>query len=80
LDVGRDIGEPIEFQSVLERILQEFQRPIDLNDGAAVTLGISIGVTTYPADNSSASELVEHADWAIYQTKKSVKNRIFIRS
>lgn len=75
-----DIGEPIEFQSVLERILLEFQRPIDLNDGAAVIVGISIGVTTYPADTSSASELVEHADWAMYQAKKASTNKIFIRS
>lgn len=74
------IEDRVELDLILHRIQSEFERPIELNPGATVIVGISIGVTTYPTDQASPSELIEHADHAMYQAKKSGTNRIFIHS
>lgn len=74
------IEDQLELGLILDRIQSEFKRPIELNAGATVIVGISIGVTIYPTDQASPSELIEHADYAMYQAKKSGANRIFIRS
>lgn len=39
---------------------------------------ISVGVAEYPADASSKEELIEKADQALYQAKKSGKDRVCI--
>ena len=74
------IEDRVELDLILHRIQSEFGRPIELNPGAIVSVGISIGVTIYPTDYASPFELIEHADYAMYQAKKLGTNKIFIRS
>jgi len=62
-------------QEVLSRILSAIRQPIALNGHGTAHVSASIGVTLYPADNSMPSVLLEHADQAMYQAKRSGKNR-----
>jgi diguanylate cyclase (GGDEF)-like protein len=41
-----------------------------------VNLGASIGVTLFPSDSSEPDILLRHADYAMYQAKKSGRNQI----
>ncbi len=74
------IEDRVELDLILHRIQAEFERPIELSPGDTVIVGISIGVTIYPTDYASPFELIEHADYAMYQAKKLGTNKIFIRS
>ncbi len=61
-------------ESILERVLEAIRQPIHL--GSETTqVSSSIGIAIYPADDSSPSELIEHADQAMYQAKRAGKNR-----
>jgi diguanylate cyclase (GGDEF)-like protein len=44
------------------------------DDLAVVT--VSIGVATYPDDATSATELLDKADWAMYRAKRLGRNRV----
>ncbi len=56
--------------AIAVRIEREFGEPVFL-DGAAVTVGVSIGTARYPADGRTKSELLAHADIAMYAVKRS---------
>ncbi|HJW11774.1 MAG TPA: GGDEF domain-containing protein [Albitalea sp.] len=43
--------------------------------GRTVELGLSIGISLYPRDGSNASELIRHADEAMYLSKQQAGNR-----
>ncbi|MDO8673985.1 MAG: diguanylate cyclase [Dehalococcoidia bacterium] len=63
---------------VAERIRREvaghaFQGP----GQAPARLTVSIGVATYPRDAASQSELIDKADWAMYNAKRHGRNRIW---
>lgn len=42
--------------------------------GAAIPIGASIGIATYPDDTTSPFDLVSHADAAMYAAKKSTRS------
>jgi GGDEF domain-containing protein len=63
----------------LDRILSEVRKPILLPSGIAVNLTLSIGIAIYPDDPNSPSILLEHADQAMYEVKRSRKNGWLIR-
>ena len=52
-----------------EWVIQGASGPVTLHVSA------SMGVTTYPKDGASATELISHADQAMYQAKASGRNR-----
>ncbi|MES2586858.1 MAG: GGDEF domain-containing protein [Pseudomonadota bacterium] len=74
-----DIELNSEFEMVLDRILSEVKRPIELPNGDVVSVALSMGITIFPDDPSSPSILIEHADQAMYEIKRSRKGCWFIR-
>lgn len=55
-------------------IVANLREPI-LVDGANATIGASVGVAQFPEDAADRSELVKAADLAMYDAKKSGKNK-----
>jgi len=49
---------------------------IDLGNGVAVTLTVSIGVASCPGDAATVRELVARADQAMYRAKQAGRNRV----
>ncbi|MCP3979249.1 MAG: GGDEF domain-containing protein [bacterium] len=65
-------------RTVAERIRHAIEQqpfPGEGHDGER-TLTASLGIATYPADARDASELVRHADRAMYAAKSYGKNRV----
>lgn len=62
-------------EDVMKRVLSDILQPIVLGPEQGVAVSSSIGVTLYPADDSAPSKLLEHADQAMYQAKRTGKNR-----
>lgn len=59
--------------SLLERIMQVVQEPIDF-EGHKLEVTCSLGVTAYPQDGDSEDVLIERADAAMYIAKTSGRN------
>ncbi|MCD9006622.1 EAL domain-containing protein [Luteimonas sp. XNQY3] len=55
------------------RLVREVARPIQV-EGRRVFLGISIGITLFPDDATSAAMLLKNGDIAMYQAKLAGKN------
>lgn len=75
-----DIEIDAEFKIVLDRILSEVGKPIHLPNGANVAVTLSMGITVFPDDPSLPSILLEHADQAMYEVKRSRKGAWLIRA
>ncbi len=66
---------------VAQKVLQDLVRPFQLGHDMAY-ISASIGITLYPQDATSASELLRNADQAMYRSKDMGRNRFtyFTRS
>jgi len=69
MDFEHDIG------ILAKRFLSSISEPITVNN-LHIQLGVSIGISFYPKDGTSFSELLNHADVAMYQAKHSGKGKI----
>lgn len=65
---------------VLERVLNEIQRPMVL-ERQELCVTCSIGLSLYPSDGADSLTLIQHADAAMYSAKEGGKNnfRFFTR-
>ena len=54
---------------VAERVVEALRHPFAIQD-LALEVGISIGVALYPEHGTTASELLQHADVAMYAAKR----------
>lgn len=68
-----NIKEPENAAFVARRILKEIPKPYIL-DGHEITATTSVGISLYPTDGTDASELLKHADTAMYQAKNNGRN------
>ncbi len=57
------------------RLLQALTDTIPLPNGTSVQLGVSIGIALYPEHGINGSELLDRADSAMYEAKRTGKNR-----
>lgn len=57
-------------ERVAAKILRAFEAPIRIGDHDIV-IGMSVGITIYPMDNSQPVDLLHHADEAMYAVKKA---------
>ncbi|MGI2065977.1 putative bifunctional diguanylate cyclase/phosphodiesterase [Shewanella sp. MF08487] len=65
-----------EIQLFAEQILSLFDSPFEI-EGQKFFLGISIGIALYPTHSDQASQLISHADTAMYCAKKSQPHLVF---
>jgi diguanylate cyclase (GGDEF)-like protein/PAS domain S-box-containing protein len=70
-----DVDSEHGLDAVLKRLLAACTTPMHLN-GLCLQVSGSLGVTVYPQDDSDATDLMRHADQAMYDAKQSGKNRI----
>ncbi len=58
-----------------QRIISVLSRAVDI-DGSPVTLGASIGIAQYPADDTNFEQVVRCADMAMYAAKRAGANQL----
>ncbi|MBM4180099.1 MAG: EAL domain-containing protein [Betaproteobacteria bacterium] len=68
------IHEPRDAAMVARSLLEALAEPFTLSQGHEVYIGASIGISLYPEDGDSDSELIMHADVAMYQAKDQGRN------
>ena len=69
---------PAEALHVAEKIRSRIEaEPFRLPDGGTIPLTVSIGVAQFPEDTGDYAWLVELADQAMYEAKKSGRNAVF---
>ena len=61
---------------IAERIRKKVEEAVIEFEGKTFNVTLSGGIASYPADGKGARELVHAADVALYQAKKSGRNRI----
>ena len=65
-----NVGRREDAGGVAERVLALFRRPF-LVEGREIQLTVSAGIALFPEDGRDASELVKHADMAMFQAKEA---------
>ncbi|MBL8329293.1 MAG: EAL domain-containing protein [Rubrivivax sp.] len=68
-------GEPAEVQHLMDKVLATIGQPL-LIQGTSFLVTGSVGVARHPADSDDASELLKHADAAMYLAKERGKNMV----
>ncbi|MGI9509317.1 MAG: putative bifunctional diguanylate cyclase/phosphodiesterase [Geminicoccaceae bacterium] len=78
--IREDIGDAHETDLLAERIAAAFAEPADI-DGQRWYSTISLGISQSPRDGTEPSELLRHADFALYAAKAAGGNtwRFFSR-
>ena len=66
--VLEDLGSPAKAADVAQHLITAMQPPFRLGANQ-VFVGISIGISIFPAEGSDPDQLVQHADAALYQAK-----------
>lgn len=61
---------------VAQSILEILSEPFDVEDGKNAFLGASVGVSFYPNDGISATDLISHANAAVSQAKDNGRNGV----
>jgi len=69
-----DVKDPADVKRVAQKIIEAVSTPIDL-EGVEVHVGVSIGVSIYPADGSTVADIFRNSDTAMYRAKSLGKNR-----
>ena len=60
---------------VASEIIDALSETWRLSSSHEVRIGVSVGIALYPDHGSSAAELIQHADTALYQAKHEGRNR-----
>jgi diguanylate cyclase (GGDEF)-like protein len=63
--------------TVAERLITVIAQPIPLGETHA-SVTASVGISVFPFDGTSCDDLVSRADEAMYQAKKSGKNKFYM--
>ncbi len=66
-----DLAGPENAAAVATSIIDQFRSPFVLADGFEVYIGASIGISLCPHDGTNADKLIQFADGALYQAKRS---------
>jgi len=74
LVVLENLEHPEDAAAVAQTLIQLLERPFTLPSGHEVYVGASIGISLYPNDGASVTELIKYADVAMYQAKEQGRN------
>ena len=69
-----NLQRPEDAAGVAESLLSLLQRPFHLPNGQELFVGASIGISLYPDDGRTVTDLIQHADVAMYQAKEEGRN------
>ncbi|MHB1564318.1 MAG: diguanylate cyclase domain-containing protein [Leptospirillum sp.] len=65
-----------EMEKLGDQLLEEVSKPFAWGDDYLYVTA-SAGLALYPHDGKDTTDLLTHADWAMYQAKKYGRNRLF---
>jgi len=68
-----DVGEKSDLQKAITAVLRCFNAPFEILK-RELSLSVSIGISIYPNDGDTSSELLKNADTAMYDAKAKGKN------
>lgn len=64
-----DIGTPSDVENIAIKIQTAIHAPLEIS-GVTLRLTASIGIAIYPTDGQTASQMLRHADTALYSVKE----------
>jgi len=67
--VVEDIGSSREAEDIAQRIITAFKQALSFGDGLELAVSPSIGISLYPDHAQVPTDLLKHADTAMYQAK-----------
>ncbi|MDO9166205.1 MAG: EAL domain-containing protein [Rhodoferax sp.] len=68
------LNNPLQAAALAGQILELLSQPFQIN-ASECFIGASIGVSVFPADGTTADELLKHADIAMYRAKAAGRGR-----
>ncbi len=66
----RELSDPVDAELAADKVLAALEPPFVVA-GHEVSIGGSVGIAVYPDDGASASDLLKHADLAMYAAKSA---------
>ncbi len=76
--VVEDIASEEGALEIARRILDSFAKPLAVDDRSEITITPSIGISVYPAHGLAPTDLLKHADTAMYQAKAIGRNTYLV--
>ena len=76
--VLENLSDPAQAEQIAREIIAAFAVPLDLDDHRDLAISPSIGISLYPDDAQVPTDLLKHADTAMYQAK-AIGRRTFMR-
>ena len=74
LVIIEDLARPDDAANLANTLIGLLEAPFSLPSGHEVYVGASIGISLFPGDGRSVTELIQHADAAMYQAKDQGRN------
>ncbi len=68
-----DIDQPEDAEVIARKVIAALEKPFQLSHGE-FRATVSMGISVFPRDGTTADLLIQHADIAMYQVKRSGKN------
>ncbi|WP_425313112.1 diguanylate cyclase domain-containing protein [Pseudomonas putida] len=62
-------------QRIAEKIIVSMRKPIPLAEGKSIVTSLSVGIAYFPDDGRSPSDLLNAADAAMYQAKRTTRGQ-----
>ena len=68
-----DVGSAADVETVARKLVERFMRPFTLDDGEMYAT-VSIGICIFPDDGENLTQIMQHADMAMYRAKLEGRN------
>lgn len=71
-----DLSTPEDAATLARKIIAVVGAPVRISSGQEVVIGASIGISLYPSDGDSATQLIQHSDTALHRAKDQGRNTL----